>query len=344
MTERSTVAQVSQIGVEATPGTAVPATRRLGSLSVVPSVNLTTDTFRPAGLKFPTISVPNQEYADVAVTGKPTFEEVIYPLAGAFGTPVITQVMDGATQTGAYEWQFDINDSAPDTPETFTLENGDPTQAEQYTNLLFTGFGLDVSRASADLSGAGIARAAVLNHALTGGLALPAALTVIAPGMFSAYMADTPAALDDGSGGSAAANLLGRLISANPSVSDKYVPAWFVNAAESSFGATVENANGVGGEFGLTVEANDAGMGYLTDARNGDTKFVRLEAVGPTIYTGATTLKHLFRWDMAVKVINPDAFSDSDGIYAIPWHFAPVHDGGWGKAHSVLVRNTVQAL
>lgn len=338
---RSSVAQVTQIGLEATAGTAVAATRRLGSLSVVPSISAEAEMFRPEGLKFPTVQVLNREWAEVDVEGTPTYEEVIIPLSGAIDTATVSQVMDGATPTGAYEWVFTPDSASADAPKTFTLERGqDTVQAEQFTHLLFSGFGLEVSRTGVSLSGGGFAKRAASGFDMTNGLQTPEDLSPIAPGQFSVFLGDTPADL------SLEANRLTRVIGANPSVEDRYNPAWFVNAAEESFSTFVENPDGVGGTFGLTVEADAVGMAWLNRMRVGSTHFVRLEAKGPVIYNAGVQpdLRMLFQWDMAVKVENADAWSDEDGIYAIPWTLRPVHDGGWGKAMSIKVRNTVPTL
>lgn len=338
-TERSSVAQVAQIGLEATPGTAVAATRRLGSLSISPSIQSESELFRPMGLKFPTVQVQNREWAEVDVSGSPTYEEVIIPLSGAIDAATVSEVLDAATPTGAWEWVFEPDTAAADDPKTFTLEQGqDGVQAERFAHLLFTGFGLEVSRQGITLSGGGFAQRAEVGFDMTDALEVPAALTPITPGSVTVYLDDTAAALGT--------TPLTRVIQANPSIEDRYNPAWFVNAAEDSFTTWVENADGAGGQFGLTVEADSDGMAWVDRMRVGTTHFLRVEAVGPVIYDAGAQpdLRHLFRWDMAVKVENADAWSDEDGIYALPWTLRPVHDATWGKAMSIMVRNTVEAL
>lgn len=346
MPERSSVAQVSQIGLEAQPGTAVAATRRLGSLSMSPSMTTETEMFRPEGMKFPTVQVLNREWAEVDVEGTPTYEEVVIPLSGAVGTAQVSEVMDGATGTGAYEWVFTPSSTEADDPKTFTLERGQAgVQAERFSHLLFQSFGLEVSRAAVSLSASAIARAAETGVTPTPGLATPEDLTPITPGQFCVYMADTHAGLSQ-SGESDPAKRLGRVISANPGIEDRYNPAWFVDCTEDSFTTFVENPDGVGGQFGLTVEADANGMAHLDTLRAGVTRFVRLEATGPVVYNEGTQtdLRMMFRWDLAVKVANAEAWSDEDGIYAIPWTLQPVHDSTWGYAQQITVRNTVPSL
>lgn len=346
MTERSTAAQVTQIGLEAVAGTAVPATRRLGSMSISPSINAEADVFRPEGMKFGTTQVLNREWTTADVGGKPTYEEVVIPLCGAVDSPTVSQVMDGVTPTGAYEWLFEPDSAQADNPKTFSLERGqEGASVEKAAHLLFTAFGLEISRTEVNLTGSAFAKA--LTQAaggLTAALDIPTDLTPITPGSVCIYMADTHAALESAPGVSDATKRRVRVISANPSIEDRYNPAWFVNCTEDSFTTFVENPDGAGGGLSLTEEADNAnGMAILANLRAGDTKFVRIEATGPVIYNAGVQpdLRHLFRWDMALKVENPDAFSDEDGIYAIPWTLRPVHDSTWGKAMSILVRNKV---
>lgn len=346
MPERSSVAQVSQIGVETVPGTPVAATRRLGSLIITPSIVTEAELSRPEGMKFPTVQVLNREWATADVSGTPTYEEVIIPLSGAVTAATVTQVMDSATPTGAYEWVFSPSSSAADAPKVFTLERGqDTVNVEKFAHLLFTAFGLEITRSGVSMSGSAFARPAVKGTSLTGALSIPTSLNPITPGSVCVYMATTHAALDS-AGASDPTKRLNRVISFNPSIEDRYTPAWFVNCTEPSFTTWVENADGVGGSIGLTAEADTVGLGLLDNIRAGDTLHVRVESKGPVIYNAGTkpNLQHTFQWDMALKVENVDGFSDEDGIYAIPWTLRMVHDPTWGKAMSILVRNKVSAL
>lgn len=340
MPERQTVAQVQQIGKETTPGTAVAATKRLGSISLSPGVNAETAMFRPQGLKFATVQALNQEWVEGDVEGQPTYEEVITPLAGVMGAPVSSAILDGATPTTAYQHVFTPSSSAADSPVTYTLEQGDAVQAERMAHLLFTAFSLELSRSEVSQGGSFFARAVQKAFTMTPALAIPTALTPILPGQFSLYTAASAALL-----GTTQTQLL-RVISANPQVGDKYNPAWFVNAAEPSFTTFTEAAEGPTSESGLTVEADAIGMGLLDKLRDGSTIYLRLEAKGPVIYNAGTQLNLAYRfcWDMALKAREVDTWSDEDGIWAIPFTFQMVHDATWGKSQQITVVNKVAAV
>lgn len=346
MAERSTIAQVQQIGVEVTPGTAVAATKRLGAMSLVPTPNPETDPYRPAGVKFPTVMSLNREWAEIAMDGRPTYEEIVYPLAMVGSAPVVTAIMDGGTPTGAYNWTFDISSTAADSPKTVTLENGQSgVQAEKYAHAMLAAFSLEVSRAEASMSGSGFAQAAVTGITPTPALTLPADLTPILPGQFSVYMADTQAALSSG-GVSDPTKKLTRVVSFSGAVEDRFNPAWFVNQAIQSFTTFVEGGDGVGGNSGITMEADAAAMALFPTLRAGAKKFIRFEAKGPVLYNAGVqpNLQACFCWDQCVTIGDVDTMSDEDGIYAIPFSFTPTHDGTWGKAHSFKVVNKVAAL
>lgn len=345
MTERSTVAQVSQIGLEGTPGTAVAATRRLGSLSMSPSIQAEAEMFRPEGMKFATVQALNKEWVEVDLEGSPTYEEVIIPLSGAVNSATVTEITLEGSATGVQEWVFTPDSSDADTPKTFTLERGQAgVQVERIAHLLFTAFGLEVSRSGVTLSGSAFGKRLEKGVTATPGLETPTALTPIIPGQFSVFMRDP--ANDLGILGDPSTRLT-RVVSANPGIEDRYNPAWFVNADEDSFTTWVENADGAGGTLDLTVEADAKGMSLLDYIRTGDTLHVRLEAQGPVLFSHenpAESIRNLFRWDMAVKVEGVDSWSDEDGIYAIPWTLRPVHDADLGYAHQITVRNTVASI
>lgn len=337
---RSTVAQSVQIGVEATPGTAVPAGKRLSSLSVDLSPRVDAKTFRPKGTKYPTVVAPNREWAEGALTGQPTYDEVIYPLAGVFGEPTVAEVLkdDEVTPSGAYLWTYSPQSSAADTPVTFTVEQGDADVAERAAFVLFTDFGLEISRSEISISGTAIARAVERGVTLTPG-PLPVAqdLAPILPGQVCVYAADTPATL-----GQPETKITNGL-KVSPSVSGKYGAVWFLDCSQDSYSGFTEGSE-PDAKVGLTVEADASGVAWADLFRAGTTRFLRIEATGALIDPATTGSRYRLTWDLAVKVLEPGAYSDEDGVYAIAPNLQVVHDPTWGKAMTIEVVNTVQAL
>jgi hypothetical protein len=63
----------------------------------------------------------------------------------------------------------------------------------------------------------------------------------------------------------------------------------------------------------------------------------------PTI-TSVAQAYNVFQHDMALKVVKPNPFSDSKGVFAEEWDFEIVEDATWGNAQKVLVTNLLTGL
>jgi hypothetical protein len=117
---RTTVTQVSQIGVEAAPGVAVPATKLLQSVGFTPSHQANIDTFGPSGQKYDSITAMNREWTELGVAGQPTYDELPYVFGSVITAPVFTS--PGAT---ARQQVFTPKNGQSDSPVTYTVEYGD---------------------------------------------------------------------------------------------------------------------------------------------------------------------------------------------------------------------------
>lgn len=337
MAERSSITQSVQIGVEVTPGTAVAATKRLGSLGIAIGPATSFNNFRPIGQKYSSLNVLGQEWAEADLEGAPVYTELPYAYASVVNTPVIAQIMDGATPSGAYRWTFESNTFGDDTPKTFTVEQGSAFRAHRVANCILTELGMEWSREEISLSGSWLAKA------LEDGITLTASPTGFP--QIPVKPADLSVYLDSTFGGLGTTKLL-RVLKGEFSIADRYNPLWVVDAAQSSFVATVEGEPTI--EFKMTQMADAAGMASLLSMRNGATVFLRLQARGPKIYTGIATpigdQYHTLTIDVAGQVSDVSSFDDEDGVYAIEWTFGAVHDSAWGKAFKVEVITTTATL
>ncbi len=334
MPERSTISQSVQIGVEATPGTAVAAPRRLGSIGFSVGVQAEIAQRRPIGQKYSSLHVLGKEWTEADLEGGPVYPELPYIFSSLVSTGVVTQIMDGATATGAYRWVFDSATFGADNPKTFTVEQGSAARAHRVTNGIISDFDLSWNREEVEMGGT------MLGRALEDGITLtvnPAGLDQIPvkPTDLSVYLDTSAAALG--------ATKLLRALSGEVSIGSRYVPLWVVDRAQRSFATTIEGEPEV--MFSLTQQADAQGMESLLAMRNGETRFLRLEAVGPIIYgTGSTAVRHALIIDMAGQVSEPQEFSDEDGVYGIGWEFGVVHNPAWGRAYRVEVVTTLAAL
>lgn len=323
MPERSTVVQVVQLGAEATPGTAVPANKKLVALSINPSASLNLFTFRPMGYKFRTFAASGKEWSVASVEGLANYEELQY---------VFTSILMNTTGAGAgadKTWTFTPAAAALDTLKTFTIERGDSTQAERITYGQFVDFSMRFNRDEVRCAGRLIGQRMITGVALT---ASPTELPTkpVLPKDVSVYLDNTAAGIGT--------TKLTRALEVEWRVQNRVGPLWVIDAAQTSFAATVELEPTA--EVRLRMEADSPGMALLADARAGTTKFMRVRATGDPLGGGTYRLD----LDMALKAKAVGEFSDADGVYAIEYTFDVVYDSGWGKAMQVVLVNSQATL
>lgn len=150
MAERSTISQTVQIGVEAVPGTVVPALKKLLAMGITPNPQADIANFRPTGLKFPTVQALGREWAVASLDGQPTFTELVYPLASVL-TNVSPTIPGGGTNSR--RWTYTPQVSNEDAPVTFTVEHGSDVRADRYANGLVTELTIPFSRNEVTLGG-----------------------------------------------------------------------------------------------------------------------------------------------------------------------------------------------
>jgi hypothetical protein len=328
MAERASVFQQVQVGLEGagTPGVAVAASKLLTSMDIQPDAQINVDFFRPQGNKYPTVAAAGKDLTTARVVGKPTYTEMAYLLSGLFGAAVIT----GPNGDGAYTHVYSPAASAADAFSTLTVQRGSAVQAEQFTYGLFTDLGLVFDRDTANLTGAMVGQAQTTGITLT---ATPTAIALVPmlPKQFDVWV--------DTTSGTLGTTKLGRLLQGNLQFSGKYNPLWVVDSSQTSFVQVVEQSPNA--RFRLLVEADAAGMAYLAITRAGSTRFVRIRGTGPLI-AGASS--YTWTLDMAVKLGNPDAYEDSNGVYAIGLNAQVVFDAGWNKALTSTLITTLASL
>ncbi len=333
MPERSTISQAVQIGVEATPGTAVAASKRLGSVGFQIGAQIDTSAQRPTGQKYANLHVLNREWSEADIEGSPVYDEMQYLFSSLINTGTVAQIMDGTTATGAYRWVFESSSFKEDNPKTLTLEQGSSARAHRIVNGVITDLTVEFSREEVELDGSLIARRLEDGITMT---ANPTSLpqVPIKPGELSVYL--------DAAHTDLGTTKMTRAISGEIGIESRYGPLWVVDAAQPSFANVIETEPEV--SFTLTQMADAQAMATLTAMRGGASRFLRLEAVGPVIYAGATTVNYLLRMDFAGQVSDVSPFDDEDGVYAIEWEFGGVHDGAWGRAFRIELINRQASL
>jgi hypothetical protein len=335
--ERSAISQAVQIGVESTPGTLVAAPKRLGSMGFSIGPTIESNALRPTGTKYPTVQILGKEWTQADIDGMAVYTELPYAWSSVMSSPTVTSITDSATPTGATRWLFNSNTFGADNPKTYTVEQGDATRAHRFGNAIFTEYSWAWSRSEVSLGGS------VFGKALEDAITLTPTPTLLP--QVPVKPADLSVFVDTAASGLGGTRLL-RTLKGEFSIGDRYNPLWVVDATQPSFVATVESEPTV--EFKITQMADAAGMASLVAMRNGATRFFRLQAVGPNIYTGSggspLVVNHQCTIDVAGQVSDVSTFDEEDGVFAIEWTFTAVHDPTWGKAFQVEVITTTAAL
>lgn len=268
MVERATTFQTVQIGVESTPGVPVAATKRLQSLSIDPSPKFQADDFQPQGTKFNTLVVLGKEWSEYGLGGRPVFDEIHYFLASLCSNVSPTNPGSPASPV-ARNWTYSINNTGPDTPATFTVEQGSAARAQQFANFIITELGFVFTRDSVEVSGSGLGKNIVDGFTLSGG-ATTLPLVPILPKQIDIY-------LDSTSAGLGTTKLL-RCIRAEWRISNRFMGIWPLNSANFSWDSTVESDPTF--QVTLRLEADAQGMGLLSSIRAGTTQFLRIKCQG----------------------------------------------------------------
>jgi len=334
MTDRAAVVESVQIGLEVTPGTAVAAPTTVRSMSVGMKIAGDDDVFRPDGHKFNAIVVPNMEWSTFSLTGKPTYTEVCYPLESIFGTAVLTNP-GVLTQKRVYDYA----DTAVATPKTLTIMKGSSVRAQKLAYGVVTDLAFTFSRKNGlALTGQGI------GQQFTDGITMTASPTDVALVPLAGKQIDV--FIDSTAAGLGTTKLL-RAFNIDSGVTGAYGPIWPINSANPSFGGVIDLA--LGTSCKLQLEADAAGMAFLTQYRSGDLIFLRVLATGPTIEviagTPPVTYTYLFQVDLALGVNKaPAPDGDVDGVTIVEYDCEFVRDSTWGKAMEITVQNAIASL
>lgn len=336
--ERASALETTQVGFEAnaTPGTAVAATRKLMAAQLSLDPNVEFDEFMPEGYIVDTLIQPVKESMTFDIEGRPTYNELVYLLAPFMGVPAsIAQIMDSATPTGGYTWNWAPSAKADSTTNrTLTIENGSAFRAHRAAYGLVTELSIDFARDNApELGGGGIAQRIEDAITLTPSIAeidpVPIVITQV-----DVFMDTTAAGLGT--------TKLARLFESKLTIGDRYNPVWVIDSTKPSYVSHVLTPHKV--ELEITPEADTQGMGIFTPLRAGDTRFFRIKATGPNIYTGGVVVNHSLVCDLAMKVKDVGGFDDQDGVRDIGYTFGAVEDATWGKWMDLTLINKLSSI
>lgn len=319
MAERSSTLQATQLGVETTPGTSVPANKKLlaTSFHLKPAGEI--EIFRPWGYAVPTLAGPGREWVEVEIDGWASYQDLPYLWSSLISYPTPVPVTAGIS----YSWTHTLSSTAANTIKTYTVEEGGAVRAQKATYVLVNEVEITFDRKAVRVRGKGI------GQALTDGITMTASPTEliaepILPKQWAIFVDNTSAGL----GGTR----LTRVLSGRIRVGDRYKPLWVVNDQVVSFVGHTENPVVIEGE--LLMEADATGMSYLTPLRDGSTRFVRFDALGSLI--PGTSDRYRQQINFAAKFSALPDLRDEDGVYAVRYALKGVHDTTYGKALEIF--------
>lgn len=328
MTERATINEVTQIGVESTEGTAVAANKSLPSMTIDVSPNTTSNEQTTQGYKNPTIHSPGFEYSDIKIASAgPTYDELIYIF-----NSILVHTTPSTVDTSGKKWVFEPSNTQPDVVDTFTAEQGSAVRAAKVAGIRLTEFGLDWDRDHIALSGTGLGRT------MTDGITLTASPTSLAQIVMQPK--DISIYVDTTSGGLGGTKLL-RSLKGSLKIANRFAGVKANDKSQTSFAAMVETP--IKGTLDMTLAADAAGMAFLTKYRNATRVFVRVDILSD-LMAGAATAAYECAIDLACDIAKINPYTDDQGVRCIPVSFSIVSDQTWGKWISLALTNKTATL
>lgn len=197
MPEIISLDRVVQVGVEATYGVAVPTTKQLQTLKLMPDVSATGTPFVAQGGKYTSVMTLGKEWTTIKMDGQPSYGEMVYPFSSIFGAATIaTPALGTVTRT----WTWSLSSVVGDVPKSFTLETGDANFAERVAGLVINGVNLSFARDKIAVTGTGIAQQTNAASSLTALTSVSAVQTLsmgaVTAGTFTlSYLGQTTGAI-----------------------------------------------------------------------------------------------------------------------------------------------------
>lgn len=319
-----------QFGVETVPGTAVPANKLLVSTGIDLRPQGESQVFAPPGSKFDTLVAPNKLWSTGAISGIPTYEEIIYILSTIFHGAVVTA-------SGVSTWTFTSAQRGPDTLKTLTVEQGSNVagQGDRLTAGMARSFSFIADRNSGVSQGGEF-----MGRAFETGITLTASPTGLL--LVPVLAKDVNIYLDRTDATDLGTTQMPDAFHAEFACSNRMGQKWALNRANGlSYDAPVELKPTFASRF--SAEKNDDSMAFMDDFETGATSWLRIEAVSDVLI-GATATVHSITIDMAVSVERPEGYPDVGGVKAAEFTLRGIFDGVWGNLFKIVVVNGLAAL
>lgn len=330
MAELSSINRAVQLGKETTPGTGVAAGKLMQYIGWKLDPAIEMNTFTPMGSRVASAVTPGKDASTLTLEGSGTYSEIVYPLCS-----LLKDVTPTTVDTTGKQWLFEPAARTEETKARFTVEEGSALRAGKATFGAVTGLTLTYNRTEGlTVAGEGFAQNYQANIALTGS---PTTIeeALVLPTHLNIYSNDTF--------GTIGTTKLTRDFNAEVAIGGVVGQVWPINSTNASFASDVDLAPDI--SVKLTCTADSQGEAFLTAARAGATKYVRIDALS-TVLAGASTEFYKIRIDMPCKVSEYPGYGDTDGIKTVEVGLVPVLDTSFSATAwcRITVVNKVTAL
>ena len=328
MPARADVNIQTQLGVETTSGTSIAADKRMPSLDIDISPELTKQFFRGSGYKFNTIGVMNKAWAVGSFKGPLSYTELAYVLSS-----YSNYAAPGTIGTGGKVWTFNPAISGEDTIKSYTIEHGDASDASKATYGIFNSLDIDITRDSGTISGSVLARGFSVGNTLTV-TPTTVANTPVSMNDMSIYLDSTSAGLGT--------TKLTDVFHLGVKLPAKYNPKWVIDASQTSWADIVSQYMTAKVTLECEFTSQMRTLYNTLKADNVGNYFLRATAVGENIGAGAD---QTFRLSAALQLTDAKENRKGNGdVYAYNFEFEIMADTTWTKAWEIYLINALAAL
>ncbi|HET8908105.1 MAG TPA: hypothetical protein VFN11_14195, partial [Ktedonobacterales bacterium] len=230
------------------------------------------------GRQYPSASAVLTEESAGKIAGPGDFAELVYPMSSLWGSGA-PALHSGATTAYDWIWTPSLTASYANAAKTFTVQQGDTIDAEQYAFLVFHGLNYSINRKQEVTIGGDF-----MAQTFTDGITMTASPTAVQQSpmvgaQFNLY-------LDTTSTGLGVTQLLD-VMKMEYKASGYYDGYWPVNRANQSYGNIVDKEKKH--EVLLTVQANPTGVGFKANyLETGQRAYLRVNGTGPMIENDQT--------------------------------------------------------
>jgi hypothetical protein len=308
----------AQFGVEDVRGELVTADNDFRSLTVTFTPNIETNKQRSSGTRWVNSVYKTKEYSDGSAEGVPCWNEVGGVFSWAAGDPVVTDNGDGTTTE---EWIIKGDDHG----QTRTIQYGDRTTGLGATlrGCYLRSFDMSFGRNSGDSTlSASLGGAFFEDQTTLDTITVSKDVRPITAEHVAVYLDNDLASIGT--------TLLPDALSVSLSTGDIRDMVWTLDYNYRSYSDLVDLPM-ESSAIELKVKANAAGRALLEDLRNGEKRFMRVEAIGDEVGEGSGVFEKMWL-DFCVSAENHSR-EDDNNVYAVSSSMVITEDGPTGFSH-----------